>query len=236
MRSPGSSASWNDGGRVLTGRELQALSDEELRRRVEDIRVYARVDPGAENPHRRRPAGRRRDRRDDRRRRERRAGADARRHRRRHGQGRHRRRPRGRRAWCCSTTTSPPSSPRCAKAARIYDNIRKFVRFIVTCNSAEIWTIFLAPFLGLPLPLLPIQILWMNLVTDGLPGLALAAEPAERDVMQPPAAAPTEGLFARGMAWQVIWVGSADGRRDAATQAFAIMPGASTGRPWSLPC
>ena len=51
---------------------------------------------------------------------------------------------------------------------RIYDNIRKFVRFVVTCNSAEIWTIFLAPFLGLPLPLLPIQILWINLVTDYL--------------------------------------------------------------------
>ena len=76
---------------------------------------------------------------------------------------------------------------------RIYDNIRKFIRFVVTCNSAEIWTIFLAPFLGLPLPLLPIQILWINLVTDGLPGLALAAEPAERDVMQPAAAPAARG-------------------------------------------
>ena len=52
----------------------------------------------------------------------------------------------------------------------IYDNIRKFIRFLLTCNSGEIWVMLVAPFLGMPLPLLPLQILWMNLVTDGLPG------------------------------------------------------------------
>jgi Ca2+-transporting ATPase len=68
----------------------------------------------------------------------------------------------------------------------IYDNIRKFVKYIMTCNSAEIWTMFLAPLLGLPIPLLPIHILWINLVTDGLPGLALGSEKAEEDIMQRP--------------------------------------------------
>jgi P-type Ca2+ transporter type 2C len=90
---------------------------------------------------------------------------------------------------------------------RIYDNIRKFVRYAMTGNSGEIWTMFLAPLLGLPIPLLPIHILWINLVTDGLPGLALAAEPAERGVMQRPPRPPAESLFAHGMAQHILFVG-----------------------------
>ncbi|MCC7460936.1 MAG: cation-translocating P-type ATPase [Gammaproteobacteria bacterium] len=90
---------------------------------------------------------------------------------------------------------------------RIYDNMRRFVRYVLTTNSAEIWTIFLAPFLGLPVPLLPVQILWINLITDGLPGLALAAEPAERDVMNRPPRRPTESLFARGLGAHAFVVG-----------------------------
>ena len=90
---------------------------------------------------------------------------------------------------------------------RLYDNIRKFIRYGITTNSAEIWTIFLAPFLGLPIPLLPIQILWINLVTDGLPGLALTAEPAERGIMRRPPRPQQEGLFAHGMWQHIIWVG-----------------------------
>jgi Ca2+-transporting ATPase len=71
---------------------------------------------------------------------------------------------------------------------RIYDNIRKFVKYIMTCNGAEILTIFLAPLVGLPIPLLPIHILWINLVTDGLPGLALSSEKAEKNIMHRPPA------------------------------------------------
>lgn len=90
---------------------------------------------------------------------------------------------------------------------RIYDNIRKFISYTMTSNAGEIWTILLAPFLGLPLPLLPIQILWINLVTDGLPGLALAVEPEESDVMSRPPRAPEESVFSHG-AWQhMVWVG-----------------------------
>ena len=90
---------------------------------------------------------------------------------------------------------------------RIYDNLRRFVRYVLTTNSAEIWTIFLAPFLGLPVPLVPIQILWINLVTDGLPGLALASEPAERDIMQRPPRPPAESLFAGGLGMHAFLVG-----------------------------
>jgi soluble P-type ATPase len=86
---------------------------------------------------------------------------------------------------------------------RIYDNIRKFVRYAMTGNSGEIWTIFLAPLLLLPIPLLPIHILWVNLVTDGLPGLALAAEPAERGIMRRPPRPPTRACSPSGM-WQHI--------------------------------
>jgi Ca2+-transporting ATPase len=90
---------------------------------------------------------------------------------------------------------------------RIFDNIRKFVKYSVTCNAAEVWTLFLAPFLGLPVPLLPIHILWINLVTDGLPGLALTVEPEERGIMQRPPRPPTESLFAHGMWQHMLWVG-----------------------------
>ena len=89
---------------------------------------------------------------------------------------------------------------------RIYDNIRKFVRYSLTGNTGEIWLIFLAPFLGLPIPLLPIHILWVNLVTDSLPGLALAAEKAEGDIMRRPPRPPQESLF-EGMTWHILGMG-----------------------------
>jgi Ca2+-transporting ATPase len=90
---------------------------------------------------------------------------------------------------------------------RIFDNIRKFIRYALACNSAEIWTLFLAPFLGLPIPLLPIHILWINLITDGLPGVALAVEPEDRGVMDRPPRRPSESIFAHGLWQHVLWVG-----------------------------
>ena len=90
---------------------------------------------------------------------------------------------------------------------RIYDNIRRFVQYALTTNSAELWLLFLAPFLGMPLPLLPIHILWVNLLTDGLPGLSLTMEPADPDVMQRPPRPPQQGLFADGLWQQILWSG-----------------------------
>lgn len=90
---------------------------------------------------------------------------------------------------------------------RIYDNIRKFIKYTMTSNAGEIWVMLLAPFIGMPLPLTSLQILWVNLVTDGLPGLALAVEPAERQVMQRPPYPPRENIFGRGMARDILWIG-----------------------------
>lgn len=86
---------------------------------------------------------------------------------------------------------------------RIFDNIRKFVRYVLACNLAEVLTLFVALVLGLPLPLLPLQILWINLVTDGVPGLALAGEPAEPDIMKRRPHPPSSGLF-DGAMWRHI--------------------------------
>jgi len=89
----------------------------------------------------------------------------------------------------------------------IYDNIRKFIKYILSANAGEIWVMLIAPFLGMPLPLLPLQILWINLVTDGLPSLALSIEPAERDVMRRPPRSPRESIFGQGLGVHIIWVG-----------------------------
>jgi len=104
---------------------------------------------------------------------------------------------------------------------RIFDNIRKFIKDTMSSNSGEIWTLFLAPFFGLPIPLLPIHILWINLVTDGLPGLAFSAEPAEPGVMRRPPRPPDESIFAHGMWQHILWVGLFVGALSIGTQAWA---------------
>lgn len=87
---------------------------------------------------------------------------------------------------------------------RIYENIRKFILYVLSCNLGEILTLFTAPLLGLPLPMIPIQILWINLVTDGLPGIALVAEPAEQSIMKQPPHPPKENLFAGGLVPRIL--------------------------------
>lgn len=86
----------------------------------------------------------------------------------------------------------------------IYDNIRKFIRYLLGCNIGEVLTMFVTAAAGLPLPLLPIQILWTNLVTDGLPALALGVDPPEPDLMGRPPRSPSEGVFARGLSRSII--------------------------------
>ncbi len=105
---------------------------------------------------------------------------------------------------------------------KIYDNIRKFIKYLLTTNSGEIWTLFLAPLVGLPIPLLPIHILWINLVTDGLPALSLAAEPAEGDVMSRPPRRPDESIFAYGLGAHALWVGLLMAGVVLVAQAWAI--------------
>ncbi len=85
----------------------------------------------------------------------------------------------------------------------IYDNIRKFIRYLLSCNVGEILVMFLAALAGMPLPLVPIQILMVNLVTDGLPAMALGVEPAEQDVAERPPRPPRESVFARRLAIKI---------------------------------
>ncbi|GAP18295.1 cation-translocating P-type ATPase [Levilinea saccharolytica] len=192
--------------RVVTGQELAVMSDEELRAQVDDISVYARVSPehklkivqalqfkghivamtgdGVNDA----PALKR---------------ADI-----------------GVAMGITGTDVSKEASDMILlddnfativaaveEGRRIYDNIRKFIRYTMTSNAGEIWVMLVAPFLGMPMPLTPLQILWINLVTDGLPGLALTVEPTERNTMKRKPHHPQENIFGRGMAREILWVG-----------------------------
>ncbi|MCF6095959.1 cation-translocating P-type ATPase [Thermovorax subterraneus] len=89
----------------------------------------------------------------------------------------------------------------------IYDNIRKFIRYLLSCNTGEVLTMVWSSLLGMPLPLLPIQVLWMNLITDGLPAIALGADPPERDVMNRKPRKRQEGIFSGGMGRKIFYRG-----------------------------
>ena len=82
----------------------------------------------------------------------------------------------------------------------IYTNIKKFIHYLLSCNTGEIVTMFFASLLGWPVPLFPIQILWVNLVTDGLPALALGMDPVEKDIMKKPPRRTDEPVIGRAQA------------------------------------
>jgi P-type Ca2+ transporter type 2C len=196
-----------DGGAALTGKELERLSGEELGERVGDVSVYARVSPEhklkivealRQKGHIVAMTGD--------------GGNDA---------------PALKKAdigvamGITGTDVAKEASDMVLvddnfativaaveEGRTIYDNIRKFVKFSVAGNIGKVLVMLLAPFLGKPIPLLPLQLLWLNLLTDGLMGLGLGAEPAERNTMTRPPYSPKEGVFSRGMVRHVAWVGA----------------------------
>jgi Ca2+-transporting ATPase len=211
----------DQGARVVTGKELARLSPAEFASEVKDIRVYARVDPaqkiriiealqaqgefvamtgdGVNDA----PALKRAD-----------IGVAM-------GKiGTDVAREASHMVLLDDNFTSIVAAVR--EGRRIYDNVRKFIRFVMGGNSGEIWAIFIPTLLGMPLPLLPIQILWINLVTDGLPGLALAAEAEEKGIMQRPPRPPGESVFAHGMWQHILWVGLLMGALCVFTQSWAL--------------
>jgi len=221
-------------GRVVTGRELDGMSDKQLREQVDDIAVYARVSP----KHKLRivkalkqrghvvgmtgdgvndaPAVKE---------------ADI-----------------GISMGATGTDVTKEASAMVLaddnfssivaaveEGRGIYDNIRKFIRYLLSCNAGEVLTMLLAVLSGMPLPLTPIQILWMNLVTDGLPAMALGVDPYDRDIMSRPPRQPGESVFSHGLGWRIcssgavmglgtllaFWIGLAAGDVDLArTMAF----------------
>ncbi len=106
----------------------------------------------------------------------------------------------------------------------IYDNIRKFIRYLLSCNVGEVLVMFLAAFMGLPLPLLPIQILFVNLVTDGLPAMALGIDPPAPGVMDRPPRPPSESIFARGLGTKIAFRGILIGVSTLAVFALSLGP------------
>jgi Ca2+-transporting ATPase len=104
----------------------------------------------------------------------------------------------------------------------IYDNIRKFIRYLLACNLGELITVFVSMALGMPLPLRPMQLLWINLVTDGLPAMALGVDSADRTVMQRPPRDPAEGVFSRGLGRKIVTRGVLIGLSTAGIYAYTL--------------
>lgn len=111
---------------------------------------------------------------------------------------------------------------------RIYDNILKFIKYLMTTNSSELLVLLVGPLLGLPIAFLPIHILWINLVSDGLPALALSYEKAEDNIMDRPPRPFNESVFAKGRGVHMLWVGALMAAITLAAQAWCI----DRGLPW----
>jgi Ca2+-transporting ATPase len=107
----------------------------------------------------------------------------------------------------------------------VCDNVRRFIKYLLASNASEVAVMLFGPLLGIPLPLLPLQILWMNLVTDGLPALALGVEPAEEDVMRRPPQAASASIFGRGLVAFVVVMGLAASLVSLAVGFFAFRAG-----------
>lgn len=108
---------------------------------------------------------------------------------------------------------------------RIYDNILKFIKYLMTTNSSELLVLLLGPIIGLPIALLPIHILWINLVSDGLPAISLSYEQEEKGIMSRPPRPPQQSVFANGMGIHMIWVGMLMAGIALSLQAWAINNG-----------
>lgn len=196
------------GGKVLTGEELERVKDEELTRLAEDVRVYARVSPrhklrivralkrkghvvamtgdGVNDAPAVKEAdigiamGR--------------TGTDV---------------TRESSSMVLADDDFGTIVAAIEEGRGIYDNIRKFVRYLLTCNVGEVLVMLLAVIAGMPLPLLPIQILWMNLVTDGLPAMALGVDPTDKNIMRRSPRDPEESIFSHGLGWRIVGGGTA---------------------------
>jgi P-type Ca2+ transporter type 2C len=111
---------------------------------------------------------------------------------------------------------------------RIYANVRTFLRYALSGGVAEVLVMLFGPLLGMPLPLLPAQILWVNMLTHGLPGVALGAEPASRGIMRAAPRSPQEFVLGGGLWQRVAWTGALIGAITLGVGAWAQ----ATGRPW----
>ncbi len=114
----------------------------------------------------------------------------------------------------------------------IYDNIRRFVKFSIAGNIGKVLVMLLAPIAGIPVALLPLQLLWLNLLTDGLLGLGLGLEPAEKGTMKKPPRLPQESIFSGGMGAHVIWVGLAIGLMALGAGLLYFDPGNPADKRW----